>query len=126
MENVPKEYNYEKIECWMQGVRDFIKYIKRGYSRPTHLASIDLRNNRINKVEAIEIINKFEAKRPPSLDLFLEYIGISEAEFYSIATGHQVSPWEFDKEEIKMESKHLILFIGFEGMGLLIKRQKIK
>ena len=48
-----------------------------------------------------EIINKFEAKRPPSLDLFLEYIGISEAEFYSIATGHQVSPWEFDKEEIK-------------------------
>ncbi len=38
VENVPPEYNYEKVECYMQGVRDFIKYIKRGYTRPTHLA----------------------------------------------------------------------------------------
>ena len=29
VENVPKEYNYEKIECYMQGVRDYIKYLKR-------------------------------------------------------------------------------------------------
>ena len=33
VENVPPEYKYEKIECYMQGVRDYIKYIKR-YSRP--------------------------------------------------------------------------------------------
>ena len=38
VENVPPEYNYEKIECYMQGVRDYIKYIKRGYSRPSHLS----------------------------------------------------------------------------------------
>ena len=41
VENVPTEFNYEKIECWMQGVRDYIKYIKRGYTRPTHLAAIE-------------------------------------------------------------------------------------
>ena len=28
VENVPPGYNYEKIECWMQGVRDYIKFIK--------------------------------------------------------------------------------------------------
>ena len=28
VEGVPPEYNYEKIECWMQGVRDYIKYLK--------------------------------------------------------------------------------------------------
>ena len=42
VEGVPPEYNYEKIECWMQGVRDYIKYLKRGYSRPSHLSAIDL------------------------------------------------------------------------------------
>ncbi|RYE47749.1 MAG: N-acetyl sugar amidotransferase, partial [Hyphomicrobiales bacterium] len=26
VENVPPQYNYEKIECYMQGVRDYIKY----------------------------------------------------------------------------------------------------
>ena len=29
VENVPPEYDYEKIECYMQGVRDYIKYLKR-------------------------------------------------------------------------------------------------
>ena len=28
VENVPLKYNYEKIECYMQGVRDYIKFIK--------------------------------------------------------------------------------------------------
>ena len=28
VENVPPQYDYEKIECYMQGVRDYIKFIK--------------------------------------------------------------------------------------------------
>jgi hypothetical protein len=101
VENVPEEFNYEKIECWMQGVRDYIKYIKRGYTRPTHLAAIDLRNKRISQEEARVMIKQFEGRRPPSLDLFLEYVGLEEEEFYAIATGHQVSPWQFDVAEIR-------------------------
>ena len=75
VENVPPGYNYEKIECWMQGVRDYIKFIKRGYTRLTHLSAIDLRNGRFIE-EAKNMISEFEGHRPPSLDLFLEYIGI--------------------------------------------------
>ena len=101
VENVPEDFNYEKIECWMQGVRDYIKYIKRGYTRPTHLAAIDLRNNRISQEEAQAMIKQFEGRRPPSLDLFLEYVGLEEEEFYAIATGHQVSPWQFDATVIR-------------------------
>lgn len=101
VENVPEDFNYEKIECWMQGVRDFIKYIKRGYTRPTHLAAIDLRQQRLSKEEAEAMIRQFEGRRPPSLDLFLEYVGLKEEEFYSIATGHQVSPWQFDSSAIR-------------------------
>ena len=105
VENVPSEYNYEKIECWMQGVRDYIKYIKRGYSRPTHLAAIDLRNQRITKEEAINMIKKFEGKRPPSLDLFLDAVGLDEDRFYTIAMGHQVSPWKFDPSAVEIGDK---------------------
>ena len=28
VEGVPPQYDYEKIECMMQGSRDFIKYLK--------------------------------------------------------------------------------------------------
>ena len=118
VENVPKDYNYEKIECWMQGVRDYIKYIKRGYTRPTHLAAIDLRNQRITKEEAKEMIQQFEGRRPPSLDLFLEYVGLSEEEFYTIAIGHQVSPWIFDKKEVREgeTTKDFNSWIGGDGL----------
>lgn len=95
VENVPKQYNYEKIECYMQGVRDYIKYLKRGYTRPTHLAAIDLRNQRINEKEAKEMINSHEGKEPPSLEIFLKLLGISKDEFYEIANHHRVSPWKF-------------------------------
>jgi len=96
VENVPSEYNYEKIECYMQGVRDYIKYIKRGYTRPTHLASIDIRNNEISREKGLKIIENHENKRPPSLDIFLDFIGINEEEFNQIALQHSVSPYEHD------------------------------
>jgi len=92
VENVPSNYNYEKIECYMQGVRDYLKFIKRGYSRPSHLAAIDLRKGKITLEEAVKIKKEFEGKRPPSLDLFLDFIGISEKDFLNIALTHQISP----------------------------------
>ena len=100
VENVPPEYKYEKIECYMQGVRDYIKYIKRGYTRPSHLSAIDLRHGKISKDEALKNIEDFEGKRPPSLDIFLEYVGLTEDEFYDIATSHKISPWQFDRSSI--------------------------
>jgi N-acetyl sugar amidotransferase len=92
VENVPPEYNYEKIECYMQGVRDYIKYLKRGYSRPSHLSALDLRNKRITKEKAKENIKLYEGKKPRSLELFLKFIGLSEEEFYNVAKRHIISP----------------------------------
>ena len=118
VENVPEEFNYEKIECWMQGVRDYIKYIKRGYTRPTHLAAIDLRNKRITKEESEKMIFQFEGRRPPSLDLFLDYVGLSEEEFYAIAMVHQVSPWKFDHSEIRQGEATPDINFWLKGEGL--------
>lgn len=33
VEGIPPQYNYEKIECRWQRVRDYCKYIKRGDGR---------------------------------------------------------------------------------------------
>ena len=95
VEGVPPQYEYEKIECAMQGVRDYIKYIKRGYARTTHLTSIDIRNDSgLDRETAMKLISEFEGKRPASLDKFLEYVGLSEIDFLEIAQGHNVDPWD--------------------------------
>jgi N-acetyl sugar amidotransferase len=96
VENVPPGYNYEKIECYLQGVRDYIKYIKRGYTRPTHLASIDIRNDRLTREEGMDMLSKYEGKKPASLEIFLEMVGLSEEEFFKIAKSHAVSPWKMN------------------------------
>jgi len=96
VENVPPQYRYEKIECYMQGVRDYIKYIKRGYSRPSHLVALDIRNGRMTRNEGQHLIEEYEGRRPPSLDIFLDFIGLTEAEFMEVAMSHQVSPYVHD------------------------------
>ena len=105
VENVPQEYSYEKIECYLQGVRDYLKYIKRGYTRPTHLATLDIRNNRISREEGLRLIKEYEGKRPPSLDIFLDYVGITEHEFMEIAISHEVSPNKFNMDKINPGKK---------------------
>ena len=94
VENMPYElYPYEKIECWMQGVRDYIKYLKRGYGRVTQMTALDLRNGRLEKAEAERLVELHELnRRPPSLDLFLEYVGLTENEFNAIVLKTVVPP----------------------------------
>jgi hypothetical protein len=105
VENVPPEYRYEKIECYMQGVRDYIKYIKRGYSRPSHLVALDVRNGRMTLEEGQRLIAEYEGHRPPSLDLFLDFVGLSEQEFIEIAMSHQVSPYVHKPDQTQPGAK---------------------
>jgi N-acetyl sugar amidotransferase len=105
VENVPEEYSYEKIECYMQGVRDYIKYLKRGYTRPTHLASIDIRNDVKTREQGIGMIEQYEGKKPQSLQIFLELVGLTEEEFFEIAKSHTVSPWKLNVFEQQLGEK---------------------
>ncbi len=104
-------YPYEKIECFMQGMRDYIKYMKRGYSRVSQMVALDLRNGRIEKEAADRLVEQFEGRKPPSLEIFLEYLGLTEDEFNSIVMKTVVPPhapdlaslevaprtWDFDQ-----------------------------
>lgn len=84
--------SYEKIECMFQGVRDYIKYLKRGFSRMTHLTTLDIRHGRMKREEGLQLIKKYEGRKPKSLDVFLQYIGISESKFNAIVSHHLIPP----------------------------------
>ena len=88
----PGLYDYEKIECFMQGSRDYIKYLKRGYSRVTQMTALDIRNGVMTSSEQKQLVDEHEGKRPPSLDLLLEYLEMSEGEFQQIVDDMSVPP----------------------------------
>lgn len=105
VEGVPSEYSYEKIECAVQGVRDYLKFIKRGMGRTNHLVNIDIRNDRLSREEGEALQAQYDGKRPASLDVFLDYVKMDEEDFYDIAMQHQVRPWQFDPNTIERGEK---------------------
>jgi N-acetyl sugar amidotransferase len=94
VEGIPESWDYEKIECMFQGVRDYCKFIKRGFGRTNHLVNIDIRNKRMTREEGWELAQEYDGKRPASLDVFLEYLQLTEEEFIEIVRTHEVSPHE--------------------------------
>jgi N-acetyl sugar amidotransferase len=101
VEGVAPGYEYEKIECGVQGVRDYLKFIKRGYGRTTHLGSIDIRNGRLEREEGVAMMTEHDGNRPASLDRFLDYIGIDEDNFNEIAAAQAVAPYKHDFKNTK-------------------------
>lgn len=107
LEGVPSELNEEfaKIECWMQGTRDYIKYLKRGYSRVTQLVNFEIRSGNMNTEKAQNWIDNYEGRKPQSLEVFLEYMGITEDEFNAYIKDFIVSPHEPDFENMPLADK---------------------
>jgi N-acetyl sugar amidotransferase len=82
MENAIK--CYKSAECIMAGVHDFTCYLKRGFSRATFQASVDVRNGLLTREEGFELARQRDGERPEALDYYLKATGLREEEFYSI------------------------------------------
>ena len=107
LEGVPSEINQhgEKIECFMQGTRDYVKFLKRGYSRVSQINALNVRNNRITPDEAKKINEKYDGRKPQSLDIFLEYVGLSEEEFNEFIDRTVIPPNKPNYQTNKIASK---------------------
>jgi len=73
---------YDKIEDAANGTHDYLKYLKFGYGRATDDASTEIRHARMTREEGIAKVMKHDKLRPGDLDFFLNFINITEDEFY--------------------------------------------
>lgn len=108
LEGVPDYLNPtgSKIECYMQGTRDYIKFLKRGYSRISQNSAELIRKGLLKTDQAKKIVDMNEGEIPPSLDIFLDYIKMNKEEFYKICERMEVFPHKNDKSKnYKVSSK---------------------
>ena len=80
----------------MQASRDYIKYVKRGYSRITQLNSFKVRKGAMEPSAAVDLNKKLDGRKPHSLEIFLEYVGLNESEFQDILKSMAIPPYEHD------------------------------
>ena len=107
IEGVPREINDhgEKIECFMQGTRDYIKFLKRGYARVAQINAFHVRSGRMSSEEAFRMNEQYDGRKPQSLEVFLEYMGLSEDEFNQIVGQMVIPPHQPDFEHIPPTEK---------------------
>lgn len=88
---------YHKIDDHANDVHDYLKFLKFGYGRATDLASFEIRSRRMTREEGIEMVRQYDHVRPQTLDVYLDFLGINEAEFEA-AVEHQrdLNIWEKD------------------------------
>ncbi len=68
------------------GIHDYLKFVKFGYGRASDHASKDIRSGYMTRAEGIEMVRQYDHVKPRrDLERWLEYVGMSEAEFDEIA-----------------------------------------
>ncbi|EHJ45972.1 N-acetyl sugar amidotransferase (plasmid) [Solidesulfovibrio carbinoliphilus subsp. oakridgensis] len=73
---------YSNVECWhCSGAHDYLKFLKFGFGRATDHAVADIRAGRISREQGLELVRRYDGKRPGDLDVILEFLGMTEAEF---------------------------------------------
>lgn len=91
---IKKEYNwkeanvegtykrYKSIDCIMEGMHSFTRYLKRGYGRATDHVSDDIRHGRLSRMEGFELIKKYDPSRPKNMDNWLKITNLTEDEMF--------------------------------------------
>ncbi len=73
---------YETIYCRNNaGVHDYIRYFKYGYGKATDHACRDIRLGRMTREQGIELVQKYDAVKPRDLEMFLDWVKMTEEEF---------------------------------------------
>lgn len=67
------------------GIHDLMKFVKFGYGRASDHASKDIRTGYMSREEGIEMVKKYDAVVSSDLYYWLDYVDMTEEEFWSIA-----------------------------------------
>ena len=96
-------YDFADIDDNFISIHHFLKWYKFGFSRLFDNLSIEIRNKRIKRSEAIKIIKKKGLNIPKNdIKTFCDYLGISQKNFYQICEKFRnKNIWKFDAKNKK-------------------------
>jgi hypothetical protein len=77
--------NYENLDEDLESVHDYLKFVKFGFGRATDHACLDVRNGRLPREEAVQLVERFDGKYPwNGVQKFLDFSGMSQKEFDTV------------------------------------------
>jgi len=81
---------YNDVDCFhYSDLHDYIKFLKWGYGKITDHATREIRLKRLTRKEGIELVKRYQDQKPQNLQLFLNWIGMTEKGFYYLVNQHR-------------------------------------
>lgn len=81
------------------GLHDYLKFVKFGYGRGSDHASKDIRDGYMTREKGIKMVRKYDHVIPGDLKYWLDYVGMSEKEFWKVANSFRdPRVWRKNKE----------------------------
>jgi N-acetyl sugar amidotransferase len=85
----PFERTYRRFsnldDRYENGIHDLMKFVKFGYGRSSDHASKDIRSGYMSREKGIEMVKKYDSVVSSDLHYWLNYVDMSEQEFWNIA-----------------------------------------
>lgn len=104
------------------GIHDYLKYVKFGYGRCTDHVCKDIRAGLLTREQGLELIRRMDPIKSSDLKRWLDYVGMTEDEFDSIADTFR------DSRVWRMEQGHWVkdepwTVAETSGTGTMVKPQ---
>ena len=98
-------YNYADIDDDFMSIHHCLKWFKFGFTRLFDNLSLEIRNNRISRKKAIQILRE-KGTQTPSEDIyaFCKYVGISKSHFFEICEKYRNKDvWFYENNKWKIK-----------------------
>jgi len=73
--------DWDKVDCPFEDLREYQKYLRRGFGKVSFQASKHIRDGILTRNEAMKLVEKYEGKEPSTLKAQLTEIGMTKNEF---------------------------------------------
>ena len=82
--------SYNDIDCWVYNdVHDHMKVLKHGFGKVLDHACREIRLRRMTRDEGVQLVRRYADQPMQHLQLFLDWLGITEEAFHYVADQHR-------------------------------------
>ena len=101
---------YFQLDGDLTQVNQLLKYIKFGFGQCLDHVCYDLREGRMTRDEAVDLVKKYDGKCSEAyIEKFCIYIGISQKEFWATTEKFRGSMWRKGSDDGWINSMHEML-----------------
>jgi len=101
---------YFQLDGDLTQVNQLLKYIKFGFGQCLDHVCYDLREGRMTRDEAVDLVKKYDGKCSEAyIEKFCIYIGISQKEFWATTEKFRGSMWRKGSDDEWINSMHEML-----------------